>query len=591
MSKDGVNMIKDKFKNYSISKKIIYIYLPLSIIPLIIVATIISAIYKSRVKEASYRNIIDSSKLIISKIDEMVKDVNDCSNMLTINLNTIIDEVKENENYSDFEKTVDINRELNNAKIIFSEVESISFVDREGNNYFTDYRLKEYLAKNYNWDTMGKVFESTGKSLWLDMKKINHCMEDTEKQLITMGKKVIHIKSGKTLGYLFLNVSEDTFSSMFRGQEIDYFLVSGSKIISSKDNSKLNAETTKEIIQAVKGKTEESIITEINGSDHIIVNVPLEFESWNLVGSTDLSTLTDDLSKITMLIIITLFTSIVIQIIGAKVLSYLIVNPINKVREKMKLIGEGNFNVYFEVEGNDEIGMFLRTFNRMAIRIKNLLRKVEEKESQKREYELALIQQQIKPHFLYNTLDIIYMLSEMDMKKETLKATKSLADFYRGTLSNGRQIISIQEEISALEDYLYIQNLKYSDVFEYSIEVDKDILKYNIMKLTLQPLVENAIYHGLKPRGRLGKLNIIGRSIENKIEIAVKDDGIGMREKAVSRLNKSELGKKQQHFGLFSVKNRITLYFGDEAGLKIISKENEGTTIIITLPKVEGDMA
>lgn len=584
-------MIKDKFKNYSISKKIIYIYLPLSIIPLIIVATIISAIYKSRVKEASYRNIIDSSKLIISKIDEMVKNVNDCSNMLTINLNTIIDEVKENENYSDFEKTVDINRELNNAKIIFSEVESISFVDCEGNNYFTDYRLKEYLAKNYNWDTMGKVFESTGKSLWLDMKKINHCMEDTEKQLITMGKKVIHIKSGKTLGYLFLNVSEDTFSSMFRGQEIDYFLVSGSKIISSKDNSKLNAETTKEIIQAVKGKTEESIITEINGSDHIIVNVPLEFESWNLVGSTDLSTLTDDLSKITMLIIITLLISIVIQIIGAKVLSYLIVNPINKVREKMKLIGEGNFNVYFEVEGNDEIGMFLRTFNRMAIRIRNLLRKVEEKESQKREYELALIQQQIKPHFLYNTLDIIYMLSEMDMKKESLKATKSLADFYRGTLSNGRQIISIQEEISALEDYLYIQNLKYSDVFEYSIEVDKDILKYNIMKLTLQPLVENAIYHGLKPRGRLGKLNIIGRSIENKIEIAVKDDGIGMREKAVSRLNKSELGKKQQHFGLFSVKNRITLYFGDEAGLKIISKENEGTTIIITLPKVEGDMA
>lgn len=182
------------------------------------------------------------------------------------------------------------------------------------------------------------------------------------------------------------------------------------------------------------------------------------------------------------------------------------------------------------------------------------------------------------------------MLSEMDMKKESLKATKSLADFYRGTLSNGRQIISIQEEISALEDYLYIQNLKYSDVFEYSIEVDKDILKYNIMKLTLQPLVENAIYHGLKPRGRFGKLNIIGRSIENKIEIAVKDDGIGMREKAVSRLNKSELGKKQQHFGLFSVKNRITLYFGDEAGLKIISKENEGTTIIITLPEVEGDM-
>lgn len=314
-------MIKEKFKSYPIDKKIIYIYLPLSIIPLIIVAIIISNIYKARVEEGSYRNIIDSSKIIINRIDGMVKDVNDCSNMLTINLNTIIDKVQENEDYSDFEKRIDIDRELYNAKIIFSEVESIAFIDMEGDSYFTDYRLEEYLKKNYNQETMREVFESTGKSVWLDMEKINYPIQDIEKQIITMGKKVIQIKSGKTLGYLFLNVSENTFSSIFREQEIDCLLVKDSKIISSKDNTKLNIEVTNDIIQAVKGKTEESIITKINGSEHLIVNVPLGFEKWSLIGSANLKLLTADLSKLTMLITITLFVSIVIEIIGARILS------------------------------------------------------------------------------------------------------------------------------------------------------------------------------------------------------------------------------------------------------------------------------
>lgn len=244
MSKAGVNMMKEKFKNYPIDKKIIYVYLPLSIIPLILVATIISTIYRARVEEGSYRNIIDSSKLIISRIDGILKDVNDCSNMLTINLNTIIDKVQEDENYPDFEKRIDIYRELYSAKIIFSEVESIAFVDTKGDSYLTDYRLDEYLKRNYNEDTMKEVFESTGRSIWLDMEKIDYPIEESDKDIMTMGKKLIQIKSGKTLGYLFLNVSKDTFSSMFKGQEIDYFLVSGSKIISSRDNTKINDETT-----------------------------------------------------------------------------------------------------------------------------------------------------------------------------------------------------------------------------------------------------------------------------------------------------------------------------------------------------------
>ncbi len=578
-----------KLKDYPINKKIISIYLPLSIIPLIVVAIIISSIYRARVEESSFKNVIDSSKLIINRIEEIANDVDDCSNMLTINLNTLMDQYYENHSISDFEKRTEIYEELYKAKLIFSEVESIGFMDIRGEGYFTDYRLKKDFEKNYNEEIMKDVFESTGRSIWVDMDKINLKKRNPDRTIMTMGKKVIHIRSGQTLGYLFLNVSEDTFSSIFEDQEIEYFLVEEGKIISAKDNSKLYSEIGNDDIKAIVGNREESIITYIDNSEHLVVNVPLGFEKWSLVGSVNLELLTRDLSKITMLIIVTLVISIIVEIIGARLLSYLIAHPINKVREKMKLVGQGNFDVYFDVEGNDEIGMFLRTFNKMAAQIKKLLKKVEEEEKQKREYEFALIQQQIKPHFLYNTLDVIYMLTEMNMKRETLKATKSLADFYRGTLSSGRQIISISEEISALEDYLYIQSLKYSDVFEYRIEVEDEILKYNIMKLTLQPLVENGIYHGLKPRDRLGKLKISGKSIGDKIEILVQDDGIGMKAEVLSRVN-GPLSKNREHFGLFSVKNRLSLYFGEEAQFKITSKENQGTTVKIVLPKIEGDM-
>ena len=582
-------MLGEKFKSYPITKKITHIYLPLSIIPLLIVAAIFSFTYKKRIEESSFKNVVDNSKLIIRRMEEIFNATNDCSNMLVVNLNNTIEKYSSNEN--EFYKDLAINRELYNAKLIFSQVDSIIFMDTKEKAYATDSQLLSYGNKAFHDLKTRKVFESSGgQSLWLSIYYPDEKLPAHKSNILTLAKKVINIKNGKTLGYLLVNVSENSFSSIFDDQGIEYTLVDGDRIISARDDEKLYQRSPYANIRAMTGTSYKPMITNIHGLKHLIVKIPLGFNSWHLIGSVNLNLLAKDLSRITMLIALTVLVSIIVQVFGAKLLSYAIAHPVNKAREKMKRIGEGDFNVHFDVEGSDEIGMFLSTFNKMAVKIKNLLLQVEEKEKIKREYELALIQQQIKPHFLYNTLNVIYMLCEMNMKKESLNATKALADFYKRTLSNGRQIITIGEELSALEDYLYIQMLKYSDVFEYHFNVDEEVLKYAIMKLTLQPLVENAIYHGLKPRDTLGQLNIEVKAVEEQIQIVIQDNGIGMSEELCRKVNEGKVIKLKDHFGLSNVKERIALYFGDAGSFHVASQEGQGTRITIILPKIEEEL-
>jgi two-component system sensor histidine kinase YesM len=211
-----------------------------------------------------------------------------------------------------------------------------------------------------------------------------------------------------------------------------------------------------------------------------------------------MSELTAENQKITLLILAIGVICFIFAVFGAGGLSKLISNPIIHLSNSMKRFSEGNLNVVLEVNSKDEMGLLASGFNTMNRTSSSLLNNIKLEQKKKREYELALIQAQIKPHFLYNTLDVIYALSELGRVKDVQKTTKALADFYRVTLSKGRDIITIEEEMRNVRDYLSIQQIRYSDVFNYTMEVENAVLPHSILKLTLQPLVENAIYHGLK---------------------------------------------------------------------------------------------
>lgn len=223
----------------------------------------------------------------------------------------------------------------------------------------------------------------------------------------------------------------------------------------------------------------------------------------------------------------------------------------------------------------------------MLEHIQNLLQQVKEEQKRKRETELALFQIQIKPHFLYNTLDLIYVCCEMEDGKTGGKIAKALADYYRTCLSGGSEVISIGEELQNTENYLYIQRERYSDIITYHMNGTEKCLRYKIPKMTLQPLVENAIYHGLKEKDEGGCISIDVKEAADAVILEVADDGMGMEPEVFKEIleKKDEQGRK--HFGLKNVHERIQLYFGEEYGLSIDKERKEGTCIRIRIPKLE----
>ena len=237
-------------------------------------------------------------------------------------------------------------------------------------------------------------------------------------------------------------------------------------------------------------------------------------------------------------------------------------------------------------KGSKEIIQLDATFNEMMKRIRDLAEKLLQEQENQRKSELKALQNQINPHFLYNTLDsIIYMIDKGENEKAE-EMIVALSKFFRISISRGKTIIPLKDEVEHVRNYLLIQKIRFGDQFTYSINVNPNLYQYNCIKLILQPLVENAIEHGLNDNESGGKIEIIGEENDNYIILRIKDNGYGISEEKLQSIYESfHHDSIHQGVGLKNVYQRIKIYYGEEADLKIESFEDEGTTISIYIPK------
>jgi two-component system sensor histidine kinase YesM len=216
-------------------------------------------------------------------------------------------------------------------------------------------------------------------------------------------------------------------------------------------------------------------------------------------------------------------------------------------------------------------------------------RQVRAEQRQLRKAEFELLQAQINPHFLYNTLDAIVWSAEAGNQKQVIQMVGSLSDFFRTSLNRGREIVTVREDLQHVCSYLEIQKIRYMDILEYEILVPEELNDYRIPKITLQPLVENALYHGIKNKRGGGKITLQGREDKESFYIEVLDDGIGMSEDRLRTVQRGLAEKAPQEselYGLYNVNERIRLNFGDEYGIKITSEYGKGTMVEVRLPKI-----
>lgn len=296
----------------------------------------------------------------------------------------------------------------------------------------------------------------------------------------------------------------------------------------------------------------------------------------------------------TIVCTVTLFIIVAGVFIIARFISNSITKPVKELCGVTEQISKGDFSVRAGVESLDELSVLAGSVNDMTEHLEIMVNQIKEDERKMRYAELRLLQEQINPHFLYNTLDTIIWLIEGNSNEKAVDMVVSLSDFFRLVLSHGKEIITIREEERHIRSYLEIQQVRYKDILDYEISLNPEIYEYKILKMTLQPLVENALYHGIKYKRARGKITITGALVEGKIYFSVKDNGAGMEKEELEKLRREierSCKETESGFGLANVNERIRMNFGEEYGMTIDSLKGEGTTVRIVIPAEQVEKA
>lgn len=310
-----------------------------------------------------------------------------------------------------------------------------------------------------------------------------------------------------------------------------------------------------------------------------------EMTGWKLIYITPMHNITQKVQHITYSILASIPISILLCILISLFISAYMTRRIDVLVRKTNKAEAGNWTITDVIRGNDEIGQLDKNFNSMVKRIHQLIEVEYKSQILLNHTKFELLQEQINPHLHYNTLAMIASMAQKSNQTEIYQVTKHLIDFYKGMLNKGRIISSLQAEIEMIRNYIEITQFVYSLEIDIQFEIDEEILNYYSIKLLLQPLVENAVMHGIKPLKK-GTIMICGRELENVIELSVSDDGVGMPEQMMRYLqNLSEHNYGEQGYGLTNVIRRFQLFFGDAYNIQCESEPGMGTTFVVRIPK------
>lgn len=405
--------------------------------------------------------------------------------------------------------------------------------------------------------------------------------------VFSLAKAVQDPETGEVLGVILLDIRHDIIQSSINGVTI------GEKgfvfVMDQEDN--IVYTPVNGIVYRVNPKwvkAMEPMSVQIQGGSYQIRSELSPYTGWRTVGVFSMDEVMSSVNTIVYILFTCVIISLVLVVIVSFKFSRTLTNPIFKLKRLMKQAESGDLTVRFNFEHNDEIGELGQSFNHMIARIDQLIQMVYVEQENKRTAEMKSLQEQIKPHFLYNTLDTISWMARDYDAEDIVRLVDALTNMFRIGLSHGKDIITVKEEITHVSNYLYIQKIRYKDKLNYVIHVDESLYAVEVPKLILQPLVENAIYHGVKAKRGGGTITITGVPEGENLVFTVQDNGAGMPQEKVEELNRRMSERsvldEQKSFGLFYIRERIQLCYGKGYGVHVESTLGEGTRVTITLP-------
>ena len=331
----------------------------------------------------------------------------------------------------------------------------------------------------------------------------------------------------------------------------------------------------------------EAMLEEIRNVSGLVADMLEEYADSEISAAAQVAKqLQQTLRNVLLLLIVLLLVTLLFSILAQRSLSRAIHKPIAQLEKFAGALAGGDLQARAPETSVSELHELTQSLNTMAGRLQGLIDENRREQENLKKSELRALQAQINPHFLYNTLDAIVWLAEAGESGEVIHITRALSDFFRISLSQGKDFITLADEIKHLKGYLTIQKIRYRDILDYEIDIPEAICDARVLKLMLQPLVENALYHGIKHRRGRGMIRVAGREEDGMLILTVQDNGAGMTRERLSQVRESLRGDSDTNtgYGLFNVNKRIQLYYNQPQGIWIDSDEQTGTLVTLKVP-------
>ncbi len=421
---------------------------------------------------------------------------------------------------------------------------------------------------------------------------VQHVIKGQRPWVITLSREVHNFYgTGNSDGVVFIDLNYSAISELCDKNSIGdkgyvFILDQDGNIVYHPSQQQLYNELQTENIDIVMNADTDTVVTGTGDDEKIYTFSRSGTTGWTVVGCMNMAELLKDSREANKIYMLTAIVLVVIAMLLSSFISKSITLPIQKLRNSMERVQEGDFKAAdIVIPAENEIGSLTTSFNVMTHKIEDLMAQNVHEQELKRKSELKALQSQINPHFLYNTLDSIIWMAEGKKNEDVVVMTASLARLLRQSISNEDETVSIIQEIQYIKSYLTIQKMRYKDKLEYEIDVDSSIYSVHIVKLVLQPIIENAIYHGLKYKDSKGMIWVKGHQDGRNAVIEIKDDGVGMDEETLAHIfEKHKVNYHSNGVGVYNIQKRLSLYYGKEYGLRYESEKGKGTTVTVVIP-------
>lgn len=491
--------------------------------------------------------------------------------------NTIFERIQ-----AQFKTVIESRSDISNIVVLSSQGKSIVNTGKdELNEYVSLYDLK--------W-AMEAIKKEDGTSL--SSSHVQNMIKNNYQWVVTLSRAIRNPYTNERAGLFFIDLNYDIISDLCENNSMGdrgyiYILDQDGSIIYHPQQQLLYSGLKEERIEEVLNTKSRYFVTNEGDDSRLYTISKSENTGWTVVGVAYTAELMKGKEETQLIYLVTAGILLMVAVILATFMSSTITKPIKVLKDSMKEVEKGNFkNASIALHSNNEIGSLSNSFNVMTQEIQNLMEQNIHEQKQKRKSELKALQSQINPHFLYNTLDSIIWMAEGGRTNEVVLMTSSLAKLMRQSFINQEETVSIDKEIEYVRSYLTIQKMRYKDKLEFEIAIDPCIKQDEVVKLVLQPIVENAIYHGIKYKDEIGLIRIEGFEQNGKIIITIKDNGAGMDEQTLQHiLEENKENYNSNGVGVYNVHMRLQLYYGPEYGIRYDSILGVGTIATITIPR------